>query len=63
MSTYRIRRFYRDWPERNGMTVADGLTLDEAQSWCSNPETSSATATDPDLRHGPWFDGYEQEDE
>jgi len=61
MATYRIRRFYRDDPERNGIVTQTGLTLEEAQDWCNNPETSSSTATDPDLSHGPWFDGYDEE--
>ena len=45
--------------------ILDGLTLDEAQKHCRDPETSSSTCTEPEgIRHtaefGPWFDGYEE---
>lgn len=60
--TYRIIRFYRDDEERNRTVIATGLTLEEAQAHCQDPETSSSSAADPDLSHGPWFDGYEEED-
>lgn len=44
-------------------TMAEGLTLREAQAWCNDPETSSSTATGAAARArtrrlGPWFDGY-----
>jgi len=47
-------------------TIARGLTLDEAQAHCRNPETSSRTATSAAAKQrtkalGPWFDGYERE--
>jgi hypothetical protein len=60
-TTYRIVRFYRDDEERNRTVLETGLTLEQAQAHCNNRETSSSTATDPDLSHGPWFDGYEAE--
>lgn len=59
---YRIVRMYqRDRPPR---VLKSGLTLDQAQAHCSDPETSSSTATSPTARrrtarYGPWFDGYE----
>jgi hypothetical protein len=67
MSTYRIVRFYRDDDELNRTVIDEGLTLDEAQAHCQDPETSSSTATDPKLlahaeAHGPFFDGYEEEE-
>ena len=61
MTSYQIRRFYRDDEVLNGRVIRSGLTLEEAREHCNDPETSSNTATDPDLSHGPWFDGYEQE--
>lgn len=66
MTTYRIvRHFFKGEAQRRGLP--SGLTLDEAQEHCKDPETSSKTcrkqsgplsATDP---RGPWFDGYEEE--
>jgi hypothetical protein len=63
--TYRIRRNYFDshW---GCLTIETGLTLEEAQAHCRNPETSSRTATSAEaIRHtterGAWFDGYEKE--
>lgn len=66
-ATYRIVRFWqrggRDYVEGEGTT---GLTLEEAQAWCQDPETSSKTATSGIARmvtaaRGEWFDGYEEE--
>ncbi len=59
---YRIIRFYKDaWPNRR--TIRRSVTLEEAQAHCSNPETSSSTATGKEARArtrrvGDWFDGY-----
>lgn len=58
---YKITRLYRDSHRRR--TIATGLTLEEAQAHCSDPETSSGTCTRPENRrrtrqHGPWFDSY-----
>lgn len=48
--TYKIVRFYQD-PNLAKYVVETGLTLDEAQEWCSRDDT-----------HGDdWFDGYERE--
>jgi len=46
--------------------IKRGLTLEEAQAHCKDPETSSSTCTKPELiayTHltGPWFDGYDKE--
>lgn len=63
--TYRIVRMYFERPGRN-RTIARGLTLDEAQAHCKDPETSSRTCTKYENRkrterRGPWFDGYDRE--
>ena len=64
MATYKIvRRFFRDVQPK---IIARGLSLEEAQAHCKNPETSSSTATSPKaikltVSKGPWFDGYEEE--
>lgn len=61
--TYRIVRMYM----RGGKRVINtGLTLEQAQEHCRDPETSSRTATSSKARQrtrdrGPWFDGYEEE--
>jgi hypothetical protein len=59
--SYRIVRFYQseDIPRR---TIKHGLTLEEAQAHCSDPETSWSTCTDQTRTRefGPWFDGYEE---
>jgi len=65
MTTYKIVRMF----QRDGVSnrvIKRGLTLDEAQAHCRDPQTSSRTATTRDAvrrtqRLGPWFDGYEQE--
>ena len=62
---YKIIRFMGP-PKNRKRTVARGLTLQEAQAWCDDPETSSSTATSERARArtrriGRWFDGYEKE--
>ncbi len=59
---YKIVRSFQDSSKRK-RTIATGLTLEEAQAHCQNPETSSRTCTTAANRrytrkHGPWFDGY-----
>ncbi len=61
---YKVIRFYRDHPGQR-RTIDTGLTLEQAQAHCSNPETSSSTCTSSTgkrrtKRMGPWFDGYEE---
>jgi hypothetical protein len=57
--TYKIIRFYQ---HAENVVTRTGLTFEEAQTHCNNPETSSSTATDPKVdERGPWFDGYEEE--
>jgi hypothetical protein len=63
MDKYKIiRRYFRG----GRRTIETGLTLEQAQEHCSNPETSSRTATSSKAkartrRMGPWFDSYEKE--
>lgn len=60
MDTYKIIRFYFKKGKR---TIATGLSLEEAQAHCTNPEASSSTCRKWHNRqrtktYGPWFDGY-----
>lgn len=63
-ATYRIVRFYfRGIPSR---TIKRGLTLEQAQAHCQDPETSSSTCKGATGRRrtrqvGAWFDGYTEE--
>lgn len=62
MDTYSIVRYYqRRDIERE--IIETGLTLEEAQAHCQDPETSSKTSTSiaGQMRTeacGPWFHGY-----
>lgn len=62
---YTIVRYYFRRPGR-GRVIARGLTLEQAQAHCSDPETSSSTCTKATgkrrtARMGPWFDGYTED--
>jgi len=57
---YIIQRLYFRGGRR---TIATGLTLEQAQAHCSNPETSSSTCRKAankrrTAQRGPWFDSY-----
>jgi hypothetical protein len=61
---YKVVRYYRNRPGVQ-FVIASRLTLDQAQAYCRDPETSSSTATSEAAarrtkRYGPWFVGYEQ---
>jgi hypothetical protein len=63
MSTYKIVRCFMNGQSR---TIRRGLTLEQAQAHCRNPETSSQTATGTAARRrtqarGPWFDAYDDD--
>jgi hypothetical protein len=65
---YEIVRLYQpaDWRGSIKRRVIDsGLTLEQAQTHCQNPETSSSTCSAKkrnSVRHnGAWFDGYREE--
>ena len=69
---YKIVRFYSKPDPRDPYghlltkrrTITAGLTLEEAQRHCSDPQTSSRTATGAARRPGRggwnWFDGYDE---
>ena len=64
MALYNIVRFYQSAGIRSRV-IAEGVTLDEAQAHCRNPETSSRTATgkvarDRTRKLGAWFDGFRE---
>lgn len=62
--TYKVIRFAQHAPAR---TIHTGLTLEEAQAICRDPQTSSRTATGATARErtrrlgGAWFYGYDKE--
>ena len=62
--SYKIIRFYFKRPGCR-RTIARGLSLQEAQAHCKDPETSSSTCQKAvnkarTRRIGPWFDGYDE---
>lgn len=61
---YKIIRYYEK--ENPSQVIRRGLTLEEAQAWCKNKETSSSTCTTAGglkrtKKFGAWFDGYASE--
>ncbi len=61
---YKIVRMFYDRDKRS-RTIKTGLTLEQAQAHCQDPETSSRTATSAKAKrytrtHGAWFDAYEE---
>lgn len=64
MTTYKIVRHYQRGFQQE--VLKTGLTLEEAQAHCNDPETCDKTCTRPEnvqrtAEHGPWFDGYYRE--
>ena len=60
MARYKIIRFSMNGPKR---TICTGLSIEQAQAVCRDPETSSETCTNArgrklTKRLGPWFYGY-----
>lgn len=63
---YKIVRMYLKMPANPNAhlhtkrrTIATGLTLEQAQKHCNDPETSSSTCTNNRVRGGwDWFDSY-----
>lgn len=61
--TYFVTRMFYDGDKQ---VIKRGLTLEEAQEHCSDPDTSSKTCTTEEgirlaAEKGPWFDGYDEE--
>jgi hypothetical protein len=59
-----LRTYYRR--DLDSEVIEQGLTLEEAQEHCNDPETSSRTATSEEAQErtrtmGPWFDCYMEE--
>ena len=58
-----VRKFARGTPDEE---ISTGLTLEEAQAHCADPETSSFTADGEEARKltrqkGDWMDVYYEE--
>ena len=63
MTTYKIVRFYQD-DDSDDEVIATGLTLEQAQAHCEDPEAGSTTTRAAEAvarRAGNWFDGYIEE--
>ena len=63
MTTYKIVRFYQD-DDSDDEVIATGLTLEQAQAHCEDPEagsTATRAAEAVTRRAGNWFDGYIEE--
>lgn len=50
--TYKIIRYYAPDMKRDNEVISIGLTLEEAQEHCNDPDTHEK---------GKWFDGYVEE--
>lgn len=49
MQEYKIIRYYRNNKSKNQKVIRTGLTLEQAQAWCSREDTH---------KKDEWFDGY-----
>ena len=63
--SYKIVRHYLNGRNRTRVIIGH-MTLEEAQAYCNDPETSSRTCTKAAGKrrtkvNGPWFDGYTEE--
>ncbi len=60
-----VRMYQRDSSRHMRRTIKSGLTLEQAQAHCQDPETSSSACRKAaNVRrtkaYGDWFDGYEE---
>lgn len=63
---YKIVRFYAGNKAKHTVRGMTGLTLEQAQAHCDNPESSFKTCTNAKGKRrtrtfGAWFDGYTKE--
>ena len=61
---YKVVRFYAS--QKPKRTITTGLSLEQAQAHCNDPESSwktckGKTGKATTRKHGPWFDGYTEE--
>lgn len=54
---YKVVRFQYPNPFAPVRTVKRGLTLEQAQEWCSREDTRGGSVDDGTA----WFDGYERQ--
>jgi hypothetical protein len=63
MATYKVIRLFFNGPNK---VLLKGLTLADAQEFCSEANSSSRTTTSKEgkertKKYGPWFNGYTEE--
>lgn len=64
--TYTIVRFFQRDNVEN-VIIKTGLSLEDAQEHCEDPDTSWRTCTSEEGNertrvYGPWFDGYRSDE-
>ena len=64
MATYRIERIFKNGSRK--AILARGLSEEQAQEWCRDPEGSSRTCTkrvniQRTKRRGDWFECYTED--
>lgn len=63
MNDYKIVRYFQSGRKR---VIESGVSLEDAQAHCKDPESSSTTCKSSYKKaytraHGPWFDGYTED--
>lgn len=64
MTTYSIVRMFQN--DHNDEIIKEGLTLEEAKTYCRDPQSSSKSCTTKEgmaltESMGPWFCGFQEE--